>query len=267
MDFDRLLERGGVRAGGILMWMCWVYLAGATTYQAATRADLGSTFFLLQAGSTSAVAAAFLFLFCLLLVGKGKYKKWKGAALFVGLVAMLVGVTTHYAWIAGWLIRFSNPVSINGAVLSIRGSIPPNLADDIRAACGGSNCRSIQRLELESGGGYLVGAFEASKLIAEYKIPESRAIGQCASACVWLWAAAPVSTIAPGASLGIHGSYDAQSHQTNEAMRKMDLFLGHRLELKGLPSEVVNIALTYPPNRVYYIVANDLLQWRSASNR
>ena len=197
-----------------------------------------------------------------------------GACLFV-LVAGVLGTLTYTIdHSVGSLslrgLTYSHPVSIgeNGN-LRISGSIPSNLLDRLQAAAscdaGGRHCRQFDRLELESDGGSLDGAWAAAGALQEFGIKEAVATGICASACVAIWASAPAASIGPGGVLGLHGGYNGsgQLHATDDT-RKSDRHMVDLLVAKGVPLDFATTGMRFAPGKLYYIGSGELALWKSA---
>lgn len=88
-----------------------------------------------------------------------------------------------------------------GTVLRIDGGVGRNFARDLAGFI--ADNRSLQRIDITSGGGYTVVGFEAARLINRNNLVV-RVKSHCASICVALWAAAFSRQLEPDAVIGLH---------------------------------------------------------------
>jgi hypothetical protein len=199
-----------------------------------------------------------------------------GISLFVAVTGVLGILVYTFDHNVGALtlrgLSFSQPVSISpdGSSLRITGSIPANLLDRMQAAAhcdaGGHHCRQFARIELESDGGSLDGAWAAAGALSSFGIKQAVATGICASACVAIWASAPAAAIGAGGVLGLHAGYNGsgQLHATDDT-RSSDQRIIDLLVAKGAAKTVAEKGMTFTPNRLYYIGAGDVANWAPAS--
>ena len=90
--------------------------------------------------------------------------------------------------------------------------------------------------------------------------------GQCSSACVLAWAAGARKSIAPDASIGVHNASAAEMNEDDVAQRldgiRATSEMGKWLRRFGAPDNVVNKLLDTPPERMYWLSADDLAAWQ-----
>lgn len=92
-------------------------------------------------------------------------------------------------------------VGDQGRVLRIEGSVGRNFARSLQAALDANP--SLQRIDIQSGGGYAQPGLEAARMIQRRNLTV-RVHSHCASMCVALWAAAPQRELEPDAVIGLH---------------------------------------------------------------
>ncbi len=92
-------------------------------------------------------------------------------------------------------------VGDQGRVLRIEGSVGRNFARNLQAALDANP--SLQRIDIQSGGGYAQPGLEAARMIQRRNLTV-RVHSHCASMCVALWAAAPQRELEPDAVIGLH---------------------------------------------------------------
>ena len=88
-----------------------------------------------------------------------------------------------------------------GKVLRIEGGVGRHFARQLDELLAGN--RSVQRIDLSSGGGYMLEGFEAARVINRHNLIV-RVKSHCASICVALWAAAFSRELEPDAVIGLH---------------------------------------------------------------
>jgi hypothetical protein len=88
-----------------------------------------------------------------------------------------------------------------GKVLRIDGGVGHQFARDLAGFL--AENRSLQRIDITSGGGYTLVGFEAARLINRNNLVV-RVKSHCASICVALWAAAFSRQLEPDAVIGLH---------------------------------------------------------------
>lgn len=88
--------------------------------------------------------------------------------------------------------------------LRIAGSIGDRFVPDLRAAL--ARHAPVRAVAIDSPGGFVEDAFEAGRIVRALGVPV-RVRGECASACVIVWASAAVRQASVGARFGLHPSY------------------------------------------------------------
>ncbi|WP_152980528.1 hypothetical protein [Stenotrophomonas ginsengisoli] len=88
-----------------------------------------------------------------------------------------------------------------GTVLRIEGGVGRHFARQLAGLL--AENRGLQRIDITSGGGYMMEGFEAARVINRHNLIV-RAKSHCASICVALWAAAFSRQLEPDAVIGLH---------------------------------------------------------------
>ena len=88
-----------------------------------------------------------------------------------------------------------------GKVLRIEGGVGRNFARQLAGIV--AENRGLQRVDITSGGGYMMEGFEAARVINRHNLIV-RVKSHCASICVALWAAAFSRQLEPDAVIGLH---------------------------------------------------------------
>lgn len=88
-----------------------------------------------------------------------------------------------------------------GTVLRIEGGVGRHFARHLADLL--AQNRSLQRIDITSGGGYMMEGFEAARVINRHNLIV-RVKSHCASICVALWAAAFSRQLEPDAVIGLH---------------------------------------------------------------
>ena len=88
-----------------------------------------------------------------------------------------------------------------GTVLRIEGGVGRHFARQLAGIV--AENRGLQRVDISSGGGYMMEGFEAARVINRHNLIV-RVKSHCASICVALWAAAFSRQLEPDAVIGLH---------------------------------------------------------------
>lgn len=89
----------------------------------------------------------------------------------------------------------------DGRVLRIEGFVGASFVGDFDSAL--SRAPALERIDIDSPGGLVVDALEVATRIGERAL-RVRAVGECSSACVLLWAASPERELEVSTAIGLH---------------------------------------------------------------
>jgi len=91
--------------------------------------------------------------------------------------------------------------------------------------------------------------------------------GECASACVLLWAAGAHKSVAPDAIIGAHRTslpaelVQADPNRTRRVANDVNVMLANDLASVGAPATVVAAAVTTPATSIYVLTPADYAAW------
>jgi hypothetical protein len=117
-----------------------------------------------------------------------------------------------------------------------------------------------------SPGGNVLGAMEWGTYADQHRINTGvSAGGRCVSACVFAWAAGPLKSAAPDASIGVHRPYStgvdglapADGVLSNEEIRPLTVWLAQH----GAPYTVARAFVDTPPADVHWLTPEELAEW------
>jgi hypothetical protein len=128
---------------------------------------------------------------------------------------------------------------------------------------------------LDSHGGNPFGAFDVGEAIRKNGgntgVAEN---GQCASACVLLWAAGVQKSASLTSKIGVHGAYfdktavKAPTKEAADDAKNAPLFeatwtleIAQQLKMYGAPDHVVVQAIMTPSKDMYWLTADDAKAW------
>jgi len=105
-------------------------------------------------------------------------------------------------------------------------------------------------LTLDSDGGYVAAAAQIAVAVMQRHV-DTRVDGECASACVLVFAAGKRRSVASGSRIGVHQSTDPS----------VDSLMAMSLSANGAPPGVVDAMLATPPALVTWLNAAEIAAW------
>jgi hypothetical protein len=157
-------------------------------------------------------------------------------------------------------------------VIDAVGEIQPNEAA-LFAAFGRTFPRSVKGKHLalvvfDSPGGSVSGAVGLAKLIETVFRTNTGVAegGECASACVLVWAVGAQKSAAPNSRVGVHnvsitGMGAADQRTADVAANFGDAITAKYLAAYGAPANVVGHLMMTSSNNMYWLTPNDLAAW------
>lgn len=153
-----------------------------------------------------------------------------------------------------------------GGILSAQGSIEPGAAERFATEIEARG-EYVKTVLLDSPGGAVGDALAISKLIREKKLGTKVASGAlCASSCPIIMAGGVVREAEKGAVIGVHQIFNG-SREKLSAERAMSeaqrttADVSRHLEEMGIKSGVWLHALETPPDRLYYLTAEEMKEF------
>ena len=124
------------------------------------------------------------------------------ALVFAG--ATLVALRVRVDQMRGELRDATMTASADGRVLRIEGFIADDFLSDLQVHL--ARMPDLRRIDIDSSGGLVEDALLAGDTIRRRSL-RVRVVGQCASACVLLWASAPARELDVAARVGVHRTW------------------------------------------------------------
>ncbi|MBP1859692.1 COG3904 family protein [Rhizobium herbae] len=150
-----------------------------------------------------------------------------------------------------------------GGILSAEGSIEPGAAGRFAAEIAARG-EYVKTVLLNSPGGSVGDALAMSKLIRERKLGTRVASGAlCASSCPIVMAGGVVREAEQGAVIGVHQIFNGSTaklspEQAMSDAQKTTADVSRHLEEMGIKSGVWLHAMETPPDRLYYLTAEEM---------
>ena len=154
----------------------------------------------------------------------------------------------------------SVPGNHGGVVITLSGQIVTGDSDTLISEIQRANAagKSVERVQLNSGGGRLIEGIKLAAAVREAKI--STAVGQgevCASACFLIFAAGDRKFAGDGARIGVHKASDKDGRETvlsGAATKSM----AHFARELGVPSSIVSRMARTPSRQIVWLNSQDL---------
>ena len=173
-----------------------------------------------------------------------------------GLIAFIA--TANIVGLLNTRDRAPATIERSHSTLHVRGTIDRALPSRIEQQLAGQN---IQLLIIESSGGDNAAARLLASTLKKRSIPV-RTGRYCASACALLWVSTPGRQAYHYSRIGLHRSHLGLGRQSRgvvaSALTQQDEQLANALSIAGFPSEVIDKALSQPPERVLWLTASEL---------
>lgn len=144
--------------------------------------------------------------------------------------------------------------------LRIDGYIGSSFTEDLDDAI--ASHPTAQLIEVNSLGGLVDDALRAGRSIARANLPV-RVVGECASACVILWASAPSREMTVGAMIGLHqtdSDVDLPISWTQAANDELDLKTVPLMKRAGFNAELLSKRATTPADDMHWVGAVEMLE-------
>lgn len=140
---------------------------------------------------------------------RGAGPRERPRAMFAGVVFVTLSIAGGALLSMQWRVdrlRGTDPDAImtlsdDARVLRIEGAISTAFVADFENAL--ARAPALERIDIDSPGGLVDDAMQVATAIAERGI-RVRGVGECASACVLLWAAAPERELEVSSYIGLH---------------------------------------------------------------
>ena len=107
---------------------------------------------------------------------------------------------------------------------------------------------------LESPGGRLGPALEIGAIIRQTRM-WTAALGECASACAYIWMAGKPLVVSADTELGFHSPYNAQDDSSISSVG--NALVGAYLNQLGYPANVITYATSAKPNEMQWLTPRD----------
>ena len=107
---------------------------------------------------------------------------------------------------------------------------------------------------LESPGGRLGPALEIGAIIRQTRM-WTAALGECASACAYIWMAGKPLVVSADTELGFHSPYNAQDNSSISSVG--NALVGAYLNQLGYPANVITYATSAKPNEMQWLTPRD----------
>lgn len=159
-----------------------------------------------------------------------------------------------------------------GGILDLTGTITPGSAGDFAAEIERRGAY-VETVRLDSPGGSVEDALAIAAMIRDEGFGTSVEAGSvCASSCPLILAAGGTRHVSPEASVGVHQIYAAPEDSGRigpaQAMSDAQMItarIARHFEAMGVSSSVWMHALETPPDRLYYLTQEQMLDYGLAS--
>jgi hypothetical protein len=175
-------------------------------------------------------------------------------------ISLGVAVTICWGAPASSAIIKSTPGVNGGVIIQLSGPIIDGDADTFISEIARVNAsgKSIERLQLNSGGGRLGEGVRLATAVRQARIPTS--VGQgavCASACFLIFAAGDQKFVGDGARIGVHRSADKDGRETTLSSAATQSMAHFAREL-GVPYTITSRMVSTPSKQIGWLDSQDL---------
>jgi hypothetical protein len=176
--------------------------------------------------------------------------------------AVAFGIAAAFCWAApaSPAIIKSVPGKHGGVIITLSGPITAGDSDTLNNEIQQANAagKSIENVQLNSGGGRLIEGVKLAAAIREAKISTTVDQGAvCASACFLIFAAGDPKFVSDGARIGVHKASEKDGRETMSSGVATESMAHFAREL-GVPSSIVRRMVRTPPKQVVWLDSQDL---------
>jgi hypothetical protein len=175
---------------------------------------------------------------------------------------IVLGIAVAVSWgapVSSAVIK-SHPGKNGGVIITLSGPIIFGDSDTFTREVQQANAagKSVEIVQLDSGGGRLVEGVKLATAIKEAGISTSVGPGAvCASACFLIFAAGDPKFVGDGARVGVHKASDKDGRETTSSGAATESMAHFAKEL-GVPASIIGRMVRTPSKQIVWLDSQDL---------